>query len=650
MAEPPIKQPPILRSARNAKRAVQGSNFNTVNKAVNNPTLKKVRGDGSVSPFPRARFMMFLGALKIVSRDEGLVPFELLGSQLYILDEICAGLAEGVTTFVILKSRQLGASTFFVALDLFWAFEYGGLLGAFVTHDESARDLFRNMIDVFLETLPRGFKVSQNKNNAKMLILKNMSLFRYLVAGQRSQSNKLGRSGGVNYAHCTEVAFWGSADDLASLNQTFSDIYPHRAYFFESTANGYNHFETMWQIAQDSPAQRAIFVSWWRDERYEFSENHPLYRHYMPRGTNTPLTEREKQGCKEVFDQYGHRITAGQIAWYRYHLETKCGGDEGTMDQEQPWVPEDAFQSTGSVFFANKDLTRSMKRAVRENKMWAFRVICPERFTEMQVVPVAQKAIQNAELKIWEMPSGFGRYCAGVDVASGTGNDDSVISIFRCYADCCFQVAEYADDDISTHRLAWVLGYLAGLFRLEMCNIEVTGPGMSVLQEIDRLKQDTHLMTGPDGESMFNIMARMRDFYYRRPDSIGGGIMRHWKQSIDTKSLLMNRYKNYWALDLAQIKSLTCLEQMRKIVITDTENIEAQGAYHDDKPVAAALAVYAWAEWLVPKLRASRFTLEHAKEIERHGGEDPVNGLMRKFMAERRIIVKDDLELDIRRA
>ena len=155
----------------------------------------------------------------------------MLGSQIYILDEICAGLGQGVTTFVILKSRNLGASTFFLALDMFWAFEHAGMLGVFVTHEEAARDQFRNQIDLFLETLPRGYKVAQNKNNAKMLVLKNASLFRYLVAGQRSQSNKLGRSGGVNFAHCTEVAFWGSADDLSSLNQTFSELYPHRCYF-----------------------------------------------------------------------------------------------------------------------------------------------------------------------------------------------------------------------------------------------------------------------------------------------------------------------------------------------------------------------------------------------------------------------------------
>src|SRR5215469_14164446 len=98
-----------------------------------------VRSDGKVEPFPRDRFLKFCAALRIQSRDEGLAPFRLLGSQTYILDEICKGREEGISTFVILKSRQLGSSTFFLALDLFWAFEYSGSLGVFATHEDGSR-------------------------------------------------------------------------------------------------------------------------------------------------------------------------------------------------------------------------------------------------------------------------------------------------------------------------------------------------------------------------------------------------------------------------------------------------------------------------------------------------------------------------------
>lgn len=602
------------------------------------------RGDGKVEPFPRERFLKFCAALRIQSRDEGLSPFRLLGSQIYILDEICKGLAEGVSTFVILKSRQLGASTFFLALDLFWAFEHSGLLGVFATHEDGSRDQFRNQINLFLATLPKGYKVPDKQNNMNMLVLKNASLFRYLVAGQRTSANNLGRSGSANYLHATEVAFWGSEAELSSLNQLLSEIYPHRLYVYESTANGYNHYESMWRVATDSPAQRAVFVGWWRDERNQFSESHPNYRLYMRQGTKTPLTDREKRGIKEVREQYGEKIDAGQIAWYRHTLETKCRGDQAKMDEEQPWVAEDAFQATGSIFFNNAAMGEAMKRAAKRNEMNAFSVVVPTRYADigaMEVVPLKQSMIDNADLRIWELPSTWGKYVIGVKAATGSGPDETVISIWRVYADLAEQVAEYASDDISTLRAAMVLAYLCGLYHPIMWHVDVLGSGMSLLQEFDDLKKLRHMMIGPDGPSMFNVIGRVREFYFRQPAAISGNVVRHWKTTLDTRRLLMDRFKNIIETDRGQVRSLACLEHMRKLVVTSGESIEATSNYDDSRPVAAALALYAWAEWLVVKLRQDQFTKAHSELIERQGGEAPVDGLLRRFMQANKITVRD---------
>lgn len=595
--------------------------------------------EGQLAPFPKERFLKFIAALRIQSRDSGLVEFNMLGSQIYILEEICAGIAEGVSTFVILKSRNLGCSTFFLALDLFWAFEHPGLLGVFATHEDQSRDQFRNQIDLFLETLPKGYKVPGNRNNANMLILKNRSLFRYLVASKRASSTGMGRSGSFNYLHSTETAFWGSPNDLKALMQSASETYPHRMYVFESTANGYNHFESQWQIAKDSPAQRAIFVGWWRDERNEFSAEHPNYKFYMPNGTRTQLTEREKRGCREVIQLYGHRVTAGQIAWYRYTLDSKMHGDETKMDEEQPWVPDDAFQGSGSVFFDNKALGAQGKRAAKDNKLFAYRVIVPERFQEMRIEPLKQRDLDLAHLRIWEAPSPWGRYVIGVK-AAGSG-EETVASVWRCYADLAQQVAEYATNDISTLRAAWVIGYLCGLYSAKMWHVDVSGAGMSLLEELDRLKDDLHLLAGPDEKSMFNVMARMRDAYYRRPDLLSSNVARHWKDSIDTRRLLFDRFKNCVELDQAQVRSLTCINEMRKLIVADTENIEAQENYSDNRPYAAALAVYAWSKWLQKKYTLDHWTYERAQTVERQGGENPMDGILQRFMDQRKITVRD---------
>src|SRR5258708_1197328 len=95
---------------------------------------RSVDNDGRVAPFPRERFLKFCSILKIQSRDYGLVPFVLNGTQHYLLDKLCEALDQGITTIVVLKDRQSGVSTFFLALDMFWAFENKGILGVFATH------------------------------------------------------------------------------------------------------------------------------------------------------------------------------------------------------------------------------------------------------------------------------------------------------------------------------------------------------------------------------------------------------------------------------------------------------------------------------------------------------------------------------------
>src|SRR5215472_17218911 len=119
--------------------------------------------DGKVAPFPRERFLGFIAHLRILTKEFGIIPLRMLGTQRYVLDQICDGLSEGITSFVILKARQLGMSTFFIALDLFWAFEHAGLSGAFATHTDQSKNQFRNIIKLFLANLPKNYKIREIK-------------------------------------------------------------------------------------------------------------------------------------------------------------------------------------------------------------------------------------------------------------------------------------------------------------------------------------------------------------------------------------------------------------------------------------------------------------------------------------------------------
>jgi hypothetical protein len=593
-----------------------------------------------LQPFPRERFLEFIRVLKVQTKDFGLVPFRLLGTQTYVLDEMCKAFAEGISTFVILKARQQGMSTFFLALDLFWAFEYKGLLGAFATHEEKSRDDFRAAIEVFFAELPKTHRVKYVRHNRTLLILRNGSRFRYLVAGTR-ESNKsaLGRSGATNYLHATEVAFYGSEDDLKSLKATLSTHYQHRFVVYETTANGFNHFYDMWETAKSSPSQRAIFVGWWRNELYAYPRDHPYFAMYMPKGVDEVLSPLERKRIRAVREEYGIELTKEQVSWYRWKLNDEFDGDQSMMDQEFPWTEDDAFVATGSKFFTVESITDAT-RAAKKIPFMPYRYKLTTRWDETRVVGVKDP---RAELRIFQEASNFGYYVIGCDPAYGSSDeaDRTVMSIFRCYSDRMVQVAEYASNDPSTYQCAWILAHLAGYYGRSDCMVmlEITGPGQAVFQELGMLRQYTASLANTEANTgIRNCLSHMRHYLYKKIDTLSGDLAFQWKTSHDLKLRMMNSFKDAFELGRVHLSSVPCLEEMRRI-INDEGSIESEGRAKDDRVIAAALAYQAYQTWVQPKMKAMGMTVEKGAKIEHDGGEKPINRVILDYLKRQQITV-----------
>ena len=167
--------------------------------------------------FDLNRFYNFCSHLKIETKEQGLRKMDtLLGTQTYAMDEIAKGLEEDVHFFVILKGRQLGVTTISLALDLYQHFVNGGLQGTLVTDTEENRDMFRSTLGMYLEGLPKEWKIPMMTHNRNQLTLKNRSRLVYQVAGLRAKGS-LGRGKAITYMHATETSSWGDEEGLASL-------------------------------------------------------------------------------------------------------------------------------------------------------------------------------------------------------------------------------------------------------------------------------------------------------------------------------------------------------------------------------------------------------------------------------------------------
>jgi hypothetical protein len=586
-----------------------------------------------VAPFPRDRFLSFISKCKVQSKDYGLIPFKMLGSQRYILEEICAGLAEGITTFYILKARQLGSSTFFLLLDVFWSMEHKGLLGVFLTHKEESRDDFRAAIEVFFAETPKGFLVKYVRHNRNLLILKNGSKFRYLIAGtSENRKGGLGRSGSANFVHSTETAFYGNGDDLNEFRSQTSSLYPHRLQIYETTANGFNWFSDEWDLAVKDPTKRAIFVGWWRDERNQLPIDHPFFAKYMHDGLSSTLSALERKRIREVREAYDFEISLQQVAWYRWHLESEKAGDQSLMDQEYPWTTDDAFQATGSQFFTAEALTT----CTREARKHPFQVYRYKLGTKFEDTVLQQTRDTRSPLRIWEEASKFGYYALGCDPAYGSSDeaDRTCISIWRCFSDAMVQVAEFCSTEPSTYQCAWVLAHLAGYYGLTyiMPVLEITGPGQSVFDELQKVhKHASEIKANEDYAGIRNILANMRHFMYKRIDSLSGGLVYQWRTSHELKTRMMNSYKNGIELGRVVPRSVPLLEEMRRIV-NDEGTIGGQGRAKDDRVMGAALAYQGWNMWAQPKLKAMGMTMKAAAEIDQRGGTEPVDRLVVNYL------------------
>lgn len=565
----------------------------------------------NLAPFPREKFLTFCSNLKILSKDFGAIPLKLLGSQQYILDEICKGNAEGICSFVCLKARQLGSSTLFMALDLFWAFEHKGLSGAIVTHTEQLRDQFKQMLNVYMANLPRKWKVPKQTHNRNMLTFENQSVLQYLVAGTKESSKGiLGTGAGLNFLHKSEESAYGNEDDLKNLEAACSSLYPHRLYINETTARGYNHFADTWKSASDSNTTRVIFVPWWRNELFSFDEDSIEFQSHITGSYHVD----ERRHIREVRDQFNIEITPKQMAWYRWKLEDKFQGDQSKMDEDFPWTPDHAFQQTGSRFFTNVAITDQTRRARGLQVMpFAYQLGFDWRDTKLLNVPV-----KRAGLKIWEEVKPHGHYAVGVDPAYGSSDtsDRCAISVVRCFADRCIQVAEFCSSVPSTHQQAWILAHICGYFKNVRLSMEIQGPGQSLDSELKKLRQEMSQMFATDDGSLVNVLNNMRVFFYRRGDMLNSSVLYQFKSSPEHKARMMNRLKDSIELDRCIVSSTAALEECATIA-RDEGHIEAPSGKHDDRAIALGLANFAWLETEQKRMRNLGMTYAHAMELDK---------------------------------
>ena len=560
--------------------------------------------------FDLKRFYHFCSQLRIESKENGLIRMDkLLGSQTYVMDEIAAGLEEGIHFFVILKGRQMGISTISLALDLYWLFTHPGLQGTLTTHDEESRDMFRSTLSMYMDGLDKAWKIPQVQHNRNQLVLRNRSRLFYQIAGTRAKVT-LGRGKGITFLHGTETSSWGDEEGLASLLASLAEKNENRLFLFESTARGFNMFHDMYVTAKRARTQKAIFAGWWRNELYSVTAEDPIYRVYW----DGKLKPEEREWVGDIKKLYDVEINSRQIAWWRWKMFEGLK-DESLMYQEYPPTEDYAFVMSGTSFFSHSRCTDAAKKA-KTTLPDCYRYVMGAYFQDTEVVKSTDKL---ATLKVWEDPVENGYYVIGADPSYGSSDysDRFCVQVYRVYADGLDQVAEFCTAELNTYQFAWVIAHLAGAYRNSTLNLEVNGPGQAVLNELKNLKRQAAVITNTSQRNdLMNVLGNMSHYLWRRNDTLGGpSNSTGWMTTHASKERMLAYYKDYFERGMMGVYSYELLEEMKSIV-RDEGTIAAFGRGKDDRVIAAALATAAFAEQVQPRLINARITraVSHRQE------------------------------------
>lgn len=558
----------------------------------------------------------FLGNLRADTKERGQISLtrdNLLGTQRHFLDQIGKGLDEGVHHFVVLKGRQAGITTIMMALNLYWAFRHSGIGQTLVMHDEPTRDMLRQTLMMYYGSLPPAWRKRMMQSNRNQMVFKNRSRMMYQIASAKSKG--FGRGKAINYMHATEAAFWQNVDGIQSLENSFSQSNPNRLYVYESTANGYNHYHDMWEMAQRATTSRAIFIPWWVNQLYQFGADTPQYKTYWDGHPNSD----EREWLRDVKRLYKMTLTGEQMAWWRWMLNEKVM-DHQVLLQEHPPTENYAFQMSGSKFFSSGALNDAFHIA-RKRKCEYYKVHFGLRFEETKLVKCGKEI---ANLRIWEQPApakSKAYYAIGADPAYGSSDwaDQFCIQVFRVYADGMDQVAEFCTPSITTSNFAWMIAFLGGAYgeggSAEL-NLEVTGPGQAVLQELENMRRQAISTSSIEDKSLYNVVRHMRYYNYKRIDSSSGGVGAiGWMTTQQTKQRMMNAMRDQFQRGMIRIYSPEAIEEMRAVV-QDGAQIQAMGRDKDDRVIAVALATIAWLDKMRMGLMQARLNRPTVTDLE----------------------------------
>lgn|SRR3990167_2643487 len=273
---------------------------------------------------------------------------------------------------IVLKSRQMGVSTFFLLRLLDKTIFTPNTTSVILAHKrESVQKLFRMIkfaYDLWPSHLPKPAATYDNKNE---LFFAEINSTIYVSMEVRGDA--------LNHVHFSELAFTEEAED--KFIATLAAVVPGGNVTIESTANGVGNFFYDFYTTALQRGFTPIFCPWYWADEYKM-----------------PVTNQEFDAdALAIKARYG--LTDEQLTWMA-HMKSLLGAK---FQQEFPANASEAFIASGGNVFPLEELD--------------------------QFEPATPLISTTDGLVVFREPQIGHAYAMGVDVAEGVAKDESAIDI-----------------------------------------------------------------------------------------------------------------------------------------------------------------------------------------------------------------------------
>ena len=474
---------------------------------------------------------------------------------------------------IILKARQMGFSTLTAAI-IFWLVVTNfNRTAMVVAHEEKATRTIFGMYRLFFTMLPEWLKPQTRANSGYVLEFNQPTRSKSQVAGLNSVikcatagGQGIGRGETVQYLHLSEYGFWpgNPKDTYLGVAQTVPDE-PGTMIVIESTANGFNDFKDKWDLAVE--CQRTgeegfvpIFFAWWEM---------PSYRRRVPRDFQRTTEE------EELAQLYG--LDDEQLAWRRYTINTKCGGDVERFRQEYPSCPEEAFIASGSCVFNQAAITariEELRKAKAEPiKTGEYGITYGKSILDLR--KWEWRDDPKGCIRIYKEPEPGVPYVIGADTAGSDGKDK----------DSDFFAAHVLDNRTGTQVavLHGKLGEREFTERLYALGKQYNDALIGI---------ETNYSTYPN--ELIQLMGYRRLYVQQHTDEFTKKVINKygWDTNRTTRPLIIDGLKDVAKHSLRLIGDIPTLQEMLVFIKNASGRPEAEVGQHDDLVMSLAISHY----------------------------------------------------------